>query len=110
MSLGLSDITTASLTDTSSGGNTFTINGWTGGGNAQRHERDTGGECVWSSLTLSQHVADGNGRPGADFERIQDGGADGSYGWSYLQHRRLDRRRDARRDGRNGRRTACRPM
>ena len=32
MSLGLSDITTASLTDTSSGGNTFTINGWTGGG------------------------------------------------------------------------------
>ena len=32
MTLGLSGITTANLTDTGSGGNTFTVTGWTGKG------------------------------------------------------------------------------
>ena len=33
MSLGLSaNVTTANLTDSGSGGNTFTVTGWTGGG------------------------------------------------------------------------------
>ena len=32
MTLSLSGITTANLTDTGTGGNTFTVTGWTGGG------------------------------------------------------------------------------
>ena len=43
MTLSLSGITTANLTDTSSGGNTFTVTGWTGKGTL------TGAPTPWST-------------------------------------------------------------
>ena len=59
MSLILSGITTANLTDTSSGGNTFTVNGWTGKGSLS----GTADTVVDSSLGqrhADQHLAGGD--------------------------------------------------
>ena len=53
MSLGLSGITTANLTDSSSGGNTFTITGWTGSGTL-KGSAETLVDGVSSSVTLAK--------------------------------------------------------
>ncbi len=52
MSLGLSGITTANVTDTSSGGNTFTVGGWTGKGSLTG-TADTLADTVAASATLT---------------------------------------------------------
>ena len=57
MSLGLSNVTTANLTDTGSGGNTFTVTGWTGSGNAQGHGGDPGGRRVEQRLLAKTSLA-----------------------------------------------------
>ena len=46
MSLALSGITTANLTDTGSGGNTFTVSGWTRRGTLTGTTGDAGGQQV----------------------------------------------------------------
>ena len=53
MTLGLSGITTANLTDTSSGGNTFTIAGWTGSGTL-KGSTETLVDVVSSSVVLAK--------------------------------------------------------
>ena len=56
MTLGLSGITTANLTDTSSGGNTFTITGWTGKGTLTGSP-DTLVDAVAANTTLTDQLA-----------------------------------------------------
>ena len=67
MSLGLSGITTANLTDTSSGGNTFTVTDWTGKGDAERHVGHPGGHCL-GQRNVDQHLAGGDRPTDADIE------------------------------------------
>ena len=53
MSLGLSNVTTANLTDSGSGGNTFTITGWTGTGTL-KGTAETLVDSVSSSVVLAK--------------------------------------------------------
>ena len=53
MSLGLGGITTANLTDSGSGGNTFTITGWTGSGTL-KGPADTLVDSVTASVALAK--------------------------------------------------------
>ncbi len=53
MSLGLSNVTTANLTDSSSGGNTFTVTGWTGTGTL-KGTAETMVDSVSSSAVLAK--------------------------------------------------------
>ena len=53
MSLGLSGITTANLTDNGTGSNTFTITGWTGGGTL-KGTSETVMDVVSSSVVLAK--------------------------------------------------------
>ena len=68
MSLTLSGITTANLTDTSAGGNTFTINGWTGG-IAERLVGHPGRERV-VQRHLDQQLAGGDGHAHSELDGI----------------------------------------
>jgi hypothetical protein len=52
MALGLGNVTTANLTDSSSGGNTFTVTGWTGSGSL-KGSPDTLADSVSASATLT---------------------------------------------------------
>ena len=53
MSLSLSGITTANLTDTGTGGNTFTVTGWTGSGTLTGTAETLVDDVSASSVTLT---------------------------------------------------------
>ena len=64
MSLGLTNFSTATLTDTGSG-HTFTLTGWTGAATLSGTQRDDRGKCV-GQCDADQHVAGSDGPAGGD--------------------------------------------
>ena len=73
MSLSLSNgITTVNLTDNGSGGNTFTVSGWTGGGTLKGSYRDAGRQHL-VQRHFEQHVPGRDGWGDADLERVYRG-------------------------------------
>ena len=95
MSLTLSGITTANLTDTGSG-HTFTITGWTGSGSLNG-TADTLVDSVVRQRHPDQRVAGGDGHADADLERDHDRQPDRHGRWQHLHGQRLDGERVAHR-------------
>ena len=94
MTLGLSGITTANLTDTSSGGNTFTITGWTGKGTLTGTAGHPGGHGG-GERHVDQYLAGGDRAADPDAERVHDRQPDRHDRRQHLHGQRLDRDRVA---------------
>ena len=102
MTLGLSGITTANLTDTG-GGNTFTVSGWTGTGSLTGTGGDTVAASKIASYTLTNASLTVDRRHDAGLERDHDRQPDRHRRRQYLHGQRLDGERLA--DRRRRRRT-----
>ena len=102
MSLTLSGITTANLTDTrSGGGNTFTINGWTGKGSLSGSS-DSLVEGVSSNVTLTNASLAVTGHPHSDLDRDHHRQPHRHGRRQYLHGQRLDGKRVAHRQSDHG--------
>ena len=94
--LSLNGITTANLTDSGLGGNTFAVSGWTGTGTL-KGTAETLDDSVSASVDLDQHVAGGDRRADVDLERVHDRQLDRHGRRQHLHSQRLDQERVAHR-------------
>ena len=96
MTLGLSGITTANLTDSSSGGNTFNVTGWTGKGTLTA-TADILADTVAANATLTNTSLARDRAADADLERVHDRQPHRHDRRQHLHGQRLDRDRVAHR-------------